>query len=279
MDMKAKTHALAHLATGLQLRWHAGRRSHSGPQHRLRQRRIPHWNIIVVDEGEFLVRMGDATQRTLTRGQGVLIAPGLKHDIGMQTTGVIRWADFDLLAWNAVPLAHFLCLQQWLTPEVCAVIGDLIITLNQINARRFNEGLTDLRRFFNCQGQFIDLLLKDAAFTTNAPNRLAAMQRIDTILAEIHTAPGRAWPRDKLCDMAGMGPTRLTAVFKEATGQTPVQFVAVRRLEHAANLLLTTDRSCAHIAEECGFFDGYHFSKRFKAYFGTSPSDYRQRSD
>ena len=178
MDMKAKTHALAHLATGLQLRWHAGRRSHSGPQHRLRERRIPHWNIIVVDEGEFLVRMGDATQRTLTRGQGVLIAPGLKHDIGMQTTGVIRWADFDLLAWNAVPLAHFLCLQQWLTPEVCAVIGDLIITLNQINARRFNEGLTDLRRFFNCQGQFIDLLLKDAAFTTNAPNRLAAMLRI-----------------------------------------------------------------------------------------------------
>jgi AraC-like DNA-binding protein len=276
-DFKAKTHALAHLATGLHLRWYAGRRSHSGPEHRIRRRRIPHWNVIVVEDGELWVRLGQTPQRTVSPGQGTLIAPGLEHDVGMRTTGIVRWADFDLLIWGAVPLPHLLHLQQWLTSGVCAPIGDLIVKLNHINARGFDTGMDDVRKFLVHQVEFIDLLLTGASFAAQAPDRLLATQRIDKVLAAICAVPGRPWSRDELCDMANMAPTRLTAVFKEATGLTPVQFVANRRIEHAANVLLTSDRTCADIAESCGFFDTYHFSRRFKKHFGISPSSYRTR--
>ncbi|MFS0559513.1 AraC family transcriptional regulator [Terribacillus sp. 179-K 1B1 HS] len=58
---------------------------------------------------------------------------------------------------------------------------------------------------------------------------------------------------------------------------TPLAYLAAYRLHQARLLLITTDWSLQHIAEEVGFTRQSYFSKSFKAKFGISPSEYRIR--
>ena len=55
-----------------------------------------------------------------------------------------------------------------------------------------------------------------------------------------------------------------------------MKYVTAARLDKAKRLLKSTDESVAQVAEETGFHDLYHFSKRFKAHTGYSPSDFRK---
>ncbi|MFC5995938.1 helix-turn-helix domain-containing protein [Pseudonocardia hispaniensis] len=60
-----------------------------------------------------------------------------------------------------------------------------------------------------------------------------------------------------------------------ATGQTVGEVVRVRRLARARKELAESDRPIAAIAHRWGFSDSSHFSRSFKAHYGSSPTDYR----
>jgi AraC-like DNA-binding protein len=60
-----------------------------------------------------------------------------------------------------------------------------------------------------------------------------------------------------------------------ATGQTVGEVVRARRLARAREDLTASDRSVSVIAYRWGFSDTSHFSRSFKAHYGSSPTDYR----
>lgn len=60
-----------------------------------------------------------------------------------------------------------------------------------------------------------------------------------------------------------------------ATGETVGEVVRLRRLARAREEVIGNDRPVASIAHRWGFSDSSHFSRLFKAHYGTSPSDYR----
>ena len=53
------------------------------------------------------------------------------------------------------------------------------------------------------------------------------------------------------------------------------QFILTLRINHFANLLLTTDRSLFDIALESGFNDCKNISRVFKKFKGITPMEYR----
>ena len=61
-----------------------------------------------------------------------------------------------------------------------------------------------------------------------------------------------------------------------ATGQTVSEVVRVRRLARARDEVTDGSSSIATIATRWGFADGSHFSRAFKAHYGSSPTDYRE---
>lgn len=63
--------------------------------------------------------------------------------------------------------------------------------------------------------------------------------------------------------------------FKKEFDQTPSRYIKMRRLERAAELLLTTKEPVSGICYDCGFQDSTTFSTSFLAHFGSSPSKYR----
>ncbi|MDT5238364.1 MAG: AraC family transcriptional regulator, positive regulator of tynA and feaB [Mycobacterium sp.] len=60
-----------------------------------------------------------------------------------------------------------------------------------------------------------------------------------------------------------------------ATGQTVGEVVRLRRLARAREDLTESDRPISDIAHRWGFSDTSHFSRTFKAHYGSSPTDFR----
>lgn len=60
-------------------------------------------------------------------------------------------------------------------------------------------------------------------------------------------------------------------------GEGPAEWITSRRLERARDDLITgdPDRSIAAVARRWGFVNGSHFSRRFRAAFGSSPREWR----
>ncbi|AWG98287.1 AraC family transcriptional regulator [Rhodococcus ruber Chol-4] len=74
---------------------------------------------------------------------------------------------------------------------------------------------------------------------------------------------------------AGMSLRNVQKLFS-AAGITPRAWLYQARLERARKYLLTTEMSVAEVSECAGFRDVSHFSRTFRASFGSSPGQYRK---
>jgi AraC-like DNA-binding protein len=74
---------------------------------------------------------------------------------------------------------------------------------------------------------------------------------------------------------AHLSPAHFSREFRRAFGETPHQYLLTRRLERAAALLRTTDRSVADICLLVGLRSVGSFTTSFGRLFGLSPTAYR----
>ena len=93
---------------------------------------------------------------------------------------------------------------------------------------------------------------------------------------DIVSDPSADWSIAAMASECQISPAQFTRRFKNLTGMTPRHFIQHTRIERARELLLVSDRSIGAIADELGFSDIYHFSRRFRQYAGCSPSDFRR---
>lgn len=71
-------------------------------------------------------------------------------------------------------------------------------------------------------------------------------------------------------------PSYFSARFSKTMGISFLKYVMSRRIRHACYLLTTTDQSMEQIAHSLGFYDLSHFTTRFKAQEGMTPTQYRK---
>ncbi len=69
----------------------------------------------------------------------------------------------------------------------------------------------------------------------------------------------------------------LSKKFKEDVGENITDFILKEKTEEAKRLLRYSDKSLTAIGSYLGFSSASHFSRVFKTYVGTSPSDYREK--
>jgi len=81
---------------------------------------------------------------------------------------------------------------------------------------------------------------------------------------------------DELADAAGYSRRHLERLFHEAVGKAPGEFYRDLRLDRGRNLLSTTDLTLMEVALACGYSTVSHFSKSFRARFGTAPTKLAQ---
>jgi AraC family L-rhamnose operon transcriptional activator RhaR len=87
----------------------------------------------------------------------------------------------------------------------------------------------------------------------------------------------RSWSLAELAEEVGLERSYLIRQFKRGAGMPPMTYLARRRGERAASLLAHTREPVAAIAQQVGWPDPVHFSRRFKAAFGITATEYRNR--
>jgi AraC-like DNA-binding protein len=82
---------------------------------------------------------------------------------------------------------------------------------------------------------------------------------------------------DMLTRVSGWSSSRLYALFRQYTGQSPNDYIQSVRCDRARELLSGGTESVTAIAFQLGFSSSQYFSRVFSKYTGITPSVYRER--
>lgn len=102
---------------------------------------------------------------------------------------------------------------------------------------------------------------------------------VKTIMAYMNEHYAEKISLDQIAQNIYLSPVYISRVFKEETGDSPINHLIQIRLEKAKNLLIENPSlSIKTIAQQVGYDDAYHFSKLFKKHFGVAPTFYKQNN-
>jgi len=125
--------------------------------------------------------------------------------------------------------------------------------------------------------QVLRLLLRCIEIAARRGGRESLPHPIARALDAISTS---ALSRVKVAEMAKAGnlsESYFKALFRDAMGVPPAEFLRLLRLEHAQLQLRNTDASITQVAIETGFSSSQHFASAFRQQFGCTPRAFRSR--
>jgi AraC-like DNA-binding protein len=147
----------------------------------------------------------------------------------------------------------------------------------------FRESLTDMAHSFtsgegayraeaSAKLKLILLSIAESADEGALPRRL-----VSSLDSYIRENVGEEISNTEIGAIFGYHPFYVSKVLKDRRGVTLRQYIIGYRLKSACRALELTDKSAAEIAEENGFTDASYFAKTFKAAYGLSPKEYRNK--
>lgn len=96
-------------------------------------------------------------------------------------------------------------------------------------------------------------------------------------LSAIHEDPARRWTVEMLADVAGLSRSAFASRFLDVVGQTPLKYLAVWRLDLAADHLRAGNMKIGKIAAAVGYGSEAALTRAFKQQFGVTPAAFRRR--
>lgn len=81
----------------------------------------------------------------------------------------------------------------------------------------------------------------------------------------------------KLAQVSGLSVSQFGRRFRAIFQYTPLRFLVRYRLIRSSEMLVRSNLTVSHIAQEVGFYDHSHFSREFRRLFGLSPGAYRRQ--
>jgi len=101
-------------------------------------------------------------------------------------------------------------------------------------------------------------------------------QGIELSIQHIHQNYRELLTVEELSRLAAIDRWKYTRLFKETTGQVPLQYLNEVRINQAKKWLTSADDKLLDIALNAGFNNEYYFNRRFKQTVGVSPGQYRR---
>ncbi len=151
------------------------------------------------------------------------------------------------------------------------------------------------RDYFRIQALWFSISHVIAPFIKMSPVRVSSSQRAHIrptlprdrrfapLRVEVRRAaellredPARRWTLEDLAAEVHLSPSRLSSVFVEAYGKTPLAFLTMIRAEHLAKYLRETDLTVSAAMQRVGWHSRSHASRLFRQYVGLTPGDYRR---
>jgi AraC-like DNA-binding protein len=237
-------------------------------------RRHDFYAVVLVVEGVGTFEAEPSVREPVEPGDLIVLCPGVRHRY-TQTAGE-RWGEF----WAIFEGPLF---DSWRVAGLLDASAP-VLRLGAANywLKRFQAAVAPQRG-----GLYEQTLRRLAAFQVVLADSIAHARerRMDTHerawldeayrLIEPQTSPA---PPDwhAVAGKLGLSYEGFRKRFARLTGVPPAKHRANRTMDRACEML-RQGLSVAEVAQRCGFYDAFHFSRQFKKSLGVTPRDYRQR--
>lgn len=226
--------------------------------------------LVYLLEGSGRMRVDGQPIARVCAGDLLFIYPEIPHGYGpgpgekwSEFYVVFQGAAFDLWRRHGLlnpeqPIRHLPRISRWL-PQLKAVADPRLPETRQ--------GM--LQRVCRLQKFLCDILEAEKSETEQPPWMEEATRRL-------MESPGI--PALQIARSMGMAYETFRKNFKEHSGYSPERYRAVRLIEQARVLMTERNLSNKEIAEILGFYDEFHFSRRFRQITRQSTREFRRRS-
>lgn len=221
----------------------------------------------------FMIVRGELTERA--RGSSVCYPPGTfayhpGGEVHGGQFGVRPGKGFHIELTHENETAHGVSLTRRLASHDEQRVSALVRQLQ-----------SELRRCDSAQAlalegavlQLIASLVRARPLSADRRSEVHAVRRAEEMLGE--RARGAAdW--QAIATECGLPAAELFRAFQNVLGCTPAGYVRRRRAQNAARALSGGTAPISSVALDAGYYDQAHFTRAFKAQFGTTPSEYRR---
>ncbi|KZX59315.1 AraC family transcriptional regulator [Halioglobus sp. HI00S01] len=215
----------------------------------------------------------DSWRGDIGAGHLMLLPQGLTH--AYQASQADPWT----LYWIHFQGASTRVFMQYLgyregRPVADAGVSPLLIGAftNLLEVRRTGYST---RAFINASNHLRHLMTQISMEISAHSGRLQAGFELEMVQAFMLEHIDRAVTLDELAAVANMSKYHFSNRYKALTGYSPIKHLLNMKMEHACNLLDTTDLGIAEIAQQVGYDDQMYFSRLFRKTIGASPRGYR----
>lgn len=121
--------------------------------------------------------------------------------------------------------------------------------------------------------QLLAKFLRDAR-----PKEDFSDDRIQKVLSYIRKNLDKQISMSDLAALACLSQDHFIRTFKKEVGDTPLNYIMMRKMDRAQLLLATTGHSVKNVAYSLGYDDHSYFNRIFKAKVGMTPRQYMERT-
>lgn len=156
-----------------------------------------------------------------------------------------------------------------LIPKICIKSVDLTLSISlESAADEFNKNIV-------CVPEITSVIYKLLALASQRQRKRVVSHKFKYISEGIELMENDSDKTlNEIAQICGVSEGYFRKLFREYSGENPIEFRQKHRIEKAKQLLLLDTHSIGEIAEELHFSDIYHFSKTFKKITGISPQNY-----
>ena len=243
--------------------------------HRIREKGVGQYVLIYcVDGSGFYVV--DGKRHEVKKNQYFILPIGKPHEYG-STEGhfwTVYWLHFCGKAAHvfaegaATPQTINVTMQSRISERI-NIFDEILTTLH------FGDSIEDLRYASSLLSHFLASMRYLGQF-----RRAKAGAEKDIVEQAIHYMRENIENRITMAEVlryVGYSQSHFSTVFKKKTGMSPLSYFNRLKVEHACQLLKTTDLKVNMICYKVGIEDPLYFSRLFSKVMGMSPTDYRLR--
>lgn len=206
-------------------------------------------------------------------GELYLLPAGVIHSYSTLSTNTFGkyWCHFTAKIGE-------LSLFQILEPAVCVLIKEPEAYKTTFDKLIYYAKQNELTSDLHVKSILLELIASFIEQSDSCKINLSAapsFEKINTVLKYIDDHLTTSISLTALAEIAHFHPNYFIQVFKQFTGQSPIQYINRKRLEKAKHLLTVSELSVSEIADTLGMELSY-FSRLFKDQNGFTPTGYRE---